>query len=77
MMEVFRSQTPFLCFGKAVSLKGSCGCSSLASQGQWSPRLVPHKQHEVTFGVWAIDSANERNKFLALVEIENSLLISS
>jgi hypothetical protein len=28
---------PFLCFGKAVSLKGSCGSSSLASQGQWSP----------------------------------------
>jgi hypothetical protein len=36
-VEVFRSQTPFLCFGKAVSLKGSCGSSSLASQGQGLP----------------------------------------
>jgi hypothetical protein len=25
MMEVFRSQIPFLCFGKAASLKGSHG----------------------------------------------------
>jgi hypothetical protein len=67
---------PFLCFGKSVSLKGSHGSSSLAYQGQWSPVLVPNKRHEVTFSVWAIDTASERNKFLALAEMENSLLIS-
>jgi hypothetical protein len=64
MMEVFRSQIPFMCFGKAISLKGSHVSSSLASQGQWSPMLVsPQTWHEVTFSIWAIDSASERKVF--------------
>jgi hypothetical protein len=77
MMEVFRSQTPFLCFGEAVSLKMFLWVQLLVSQGQWSPMLVtPQTKHEVTFSVWAIDSASERNKVLAWVEIENTLISS-
>jgi hypothetical protein len=74
MMEVFRNQMLFLWLGKAISLKGSHGFSSLASHGQWSPRLVtPQTYHEVTLRVWAMDLASEGNRFLVLIEIKNSL----
>jgi hypothetical protein len=37
---------------------------------------LPNKQYKVTFSVWAVDSASEKNKFLALAEMENSFFIS-
>jgi hypothetical protein len=73
-MDVLRSQAPVLCGGKAHLLKGTRGSNSLPSQGQWSPMLAhPHTLHEVTFSVWAVDSASVRNKILVVTEMGNFL----
>jgi hypothetical protein len=54
------------------------GPAPLLPKADVSPSWAPHKHSmKWTFSVWAIASASERNKFLALAEMENSLFISS
>jgi hypothetical protein len=37
--------------------------------------LFPHKQHEVKFRVCVMDSTSERNKFLVVGEMGNTLYL--
>jgi hypothetical protein len=53
-------------------IKGLYGFNSFASHGQWSHIFVPQQ----TFRVCATDSVSERNRFLVVTEMGNSLCIS-